>query len=71
MNEYTVPGPAGDFTVQLSDEEAKARGLTASESKAKAPANKQASPANKGGKGPSARQAAAAGEAFGAEKSEG
>lgn len=50
MKEYTVPGPVGDMTVQLSDEDAKARGLTpAAEtaSKAKQPANKQAAPANK------------------------
>ena len=72
MREYRVPGPAGDVTVQLSDEDAKARGLTAEDprTKAKAPANKQAAPENKGAKAPSARQSAAAGEAFGAEKRE-
>lgn len=50
MREYTVQGPAGDMTVLLSDEEAKARGLTpAAEvpSKARKPANKQADPENK------------------------
>lgn len=47
MREYTVAGPAGDYTVQLSDEEAKARGLTPAAPKAKKPANKQAAPANK------------------------
>lgn len=49
MEEYTVTGPAGEYTVQLSDEEAKARGLkpNAPRAKAKTPANKQAAPQNK------------------------
>ncbi|MEV5360583.1 hypothetical protein AB0K45_09590 [Micrococcus luteus] len=47
MREYTVLGPAGEYTVQLSDDEAKARGLKPTEPKAKKPANKQAAPANK------------------------
>lgn len=50
MRVYTVTGPSGDYTVQLSDDDAKARGLTSaaeSPSKAKQPANKQATPANK------------------------
>lgn len=50
MKEYTVSGPAGDYTVLLSDEDAKERGLKQSadaSSKAKTPANKQATPANK------------------------
>lgn len=53
MKEYTVEGPTGPYSVQLSDEDAKARGLTPATPaspaapKAKQPANKQASPANK------------------------
>lgn len=50
MKEYTVPGPAGDMTVMLSDDEAKARGLTPSEASQKAkpaPANKARTASNK------------------------
>lgn len=49
MKEYTITLPDGiETTVLLTDEDAKARGLThESSSKAKQPANKQASPANK------------------------
>lgn len=47
MKEYTIKTAAGETTVLLSDEDAKARGLTAPQ-KAKVPANKQVSaPANK------------------------
>lgn len=45
MQEYTITADSGmETTVLLSDEDAKARGLT---EKAKTPTNKQASPANK------------------------
>lgn len=53
MQEYTITADSGmETTVLLSDEDAKARGLTAADatkasSKAKQPANKQATPANK------------------------
>lgn len=51
MKEYTITVADGmETTVLLSDEDAKARGLTptaAASSKAKQPANKQAAPANK------------------------
>jgi hypothetical protein len=48
MREYTIETPSGEITVQLSDEDAKERGLKAkAEPKAKAAANKAATPANK------------------------
>jgi hypothetical protein len=51
MQEYTITLPDGmETTVLLSDEDAKARGLTAEKpaaGKAKTPPNKQAAPANK------------------------
>ena len=46
MKEYTISGPAGDYTVQLEDDEAKAQGLKAKADEkpvtkaAAAPANK-------------------------------
>lgn len=52
LREYDVEvGPYGrTTTLQLSDEDAKARGLTPSTKAGKAPANKAAkAPANKGG----------------------
>lgn len=47
MHEYTIKTDAGETTVLLSDEEAKARGLKPNSSKAAHPANKQATPENK------------------------
>lgn len=75
LKEYDVEINGRLTTLQLSDEDAKAMGLKASDAAKEkpAPANKEAkAPANKssGAKAPSARQAAAAGEAFGAEKSQ-
>lgn len=44
MKEYTLTGSAGEYTVQLSDEEAKRLGATPVEKKTEA---KAAKPANK------------------------
>lgn len=74
LKRYDVEVNGYPTTLQLSDEDAKEMGLKPSDAvkESPAPANKEAkAPANKGGKAPSARQAAAAAEAFGAEKSQG
>lgn len=72
MKQYTITGPAGiETTVQLSDEEAKARGLKPDapvESKAKKPANKAAAPANKAVSTADAKRAEAASQSFGAKQ---
>ena len=48
MKEYTVSGPTGEYTVQLSDEDAEKLGAKPVEAKKKpAPANKAAAPSNK------------------------
>lgn len=44
MKEYTVTGPTGEYTVLLSDEDAKKQGATPVEKKTEA---KSAKPANK------------------------
>lgn len=55
MQEYEItPRNGVPTTVLLSDEDAKARGLTPV-AKAKAPANKQAKPANKAAAAPASK----------------
>jgi hypothetical protein len=56
-----------ETTVLLSDEDAKARGLTA-DSKAKTPTNKQAAPANKATTSSADKRAEAVSRAFGQKK---
>jgi hypothetical protein len=68
MQEYTITSDSGmETTVLLSDDDAKARGLKPNEAKAKAPANKQATPANKSA-GQSKRDEAVS-KSFGQKKS--
>ena len=73
LKEYDVEINGQHTTLQLSDEGAAELGLTKQASAAKEsapPANKEVkTPPNKGGRKPSAKQAEAAGQAFGAKNS--
>lgn len=64
MKEYTVSGPTGEYTVLLSDEDAKKMGAKPVEAKASKPANKAAAPDNKAAE-PKSKRAEAASQAFG------
>lgn len=70
MQEYTITTDAGETTVLLSDDDAKARGLTPNEPKPKKAASKQVSPENKQAQ-PSDKRAEAVSKSFGGDKSEG
>ena len=69
MREYTVEGPVGEITVQLSDEEAADRGLKPHPPapKAATPENKAATPPNKA-TGTAAKRTQAAQRSFGQAK---
>ena len=51
MDTYVLPVGGIDHTVQMSDDEAKRRGLKRHETKAVRPSNKAVRPANKSGDG--------------------
>lgn len=69
MKRYDVEINGVQTTVQLSDADAKARGLKPAEPKSKTPANKAAQPANKSH--PQSKRDEAVSKSFGGGKSEG